>query len=360
MSAGLEIGGAPVLELRATDVSVDGPAFLEVQVLPGRGMMLLQAKLRLPSGRIVDGLHAPDPGTAAEALSGGPDDFNGDKSFSFGGAILLPYANRIPGRRMADAREVEAEIAGRPIRLPRNWGAAPGRDDYAMHGLILASAFEYQQPAPGVAVGRLAAGDFGRGWPGSADIEVAWSLAGGRLSLAVTVANRGPEPLPIGIGWHPYFALPSGDRARARLRLAAGLRVEVDNYEDVLPTGRLLPTRGTNYDFSAAAGVTLGDRYLDDCFTDLARTDGVAEARLVDPAADLVLRIASPSPAIKAMQVYAPPDEAFVVLEPQFNLADPYGVAWPRGLDTGMAIIEPGGSIGYRALVEALDLRRVR
>ena len=357
MSAPAEIGGAPVLELRAQDPPAEGPAFLAVQVLPGRGMMLLQARLRLSSGAVVDGLHEPDVRAAAEALCGGPDDFNGNASFAFGGAILLPYANRIRGTRIAGARAIETAIDGRTVRLPRNWGTAPGRDDYAMHGLILDRVFAFEQPSPDTAVGRLAAGDFGWGWPGSAEIEVVWSLAGGRLSLTVEVANRGREPLPVGIGWHPYFALPSGERGAARLRLPAAERAEVDNYDDVLPTGRLLPTAGTAYDLSAPDGVALGDRYLDDCFTGLPREDGAAEAKILDPAAGLGLRIASPSPAVKAIQVYAPADQAFVVVEPQFNLADPYGACWPPGLDTGMARVTPGGRIAYRAEVEAFALR---
>ena len=51
------------------------------------------------------------------------------------------------------------------------------------------------------------------------------------------------------------------------------------------------------------------------------------------------------SPAVKAIQVYAPTDQAFVVVEPQFNLADPYGAGWPPGLDTGMARVTPAGRI---------------
>jgi len=351
MTAPLMIGGAPVAVLEALDAPGNGPAFLTAQVLPGRGMMLLQTKLRLPCGDVVDAIHAPPPKEAAEALCGGPEDFSGDKSFSFGGAILVPYANRITGARAPGAREIATRIAGRPVRLPANWGGGPTHNAYAMHGLILDKAFRLEQPAPDRLVGRLAAGDFDWGWPGSAEIEVVWRLAAGGLSLTVQVTNRGAESLPIGVGWHPYFAVPSGGRAQARLHLAAGARVEVDNYRDVLPTGRLLPTAGSDYDFSAQDGAALGDRYLDDCFTELRRIGNAVEARILDPAAGLGLRIVSPSRAVRAVQVYAPPDQPFVVVEPQFNLADPYGQEWPAGLDTGMVEVEPGGRTVYQASV---------
>ena len=68
------------------------------------------------------------------------------------------------------------------------------------------------------------------------------------------------------------------------------------------------------------------------------------------------LRIASPSPRVKAVQVYAPPDKAFLAVEPQFNLADPYSELWPAGLDTGMARLAPGQSLAYEVQVEPFAL----
>jgi len=347
-----------VVTLTARNAPAEGPAFLEAQVLPGRGMMLLQARLRLASGAVVNALHAPDPETAARTLDGGPDDFAGSASFSFGGAILLPYANRIRGAPVAGAREIETTVAGHEVRLPRNWGGkAPGAEQYAMHGLILDARASFEQPAPDRLRGRMAAGDFGGRWPGRLEVGFEWRLEAGRLALAVTARNVGEEATPVGIGWHPYFALPSGDRAQARLRLAAGARTQVDNYDEVLPTGRLLPTAGTPYDFSAPGGEALGDRYLDDCFTDLVRTAAGVCVEVHDPAAGLGLRITTPSTAVKAVQVYAPPDQAFVVVEPQFNLADPFGREWPEGVDTGMAKLTPGGNVTYEASVEAFTVR---
>ena len=357
MSEAVRIGGAPIVTLLAEDAPSRGPAFLEAQLLPGRGMMLLQARLRLPSGEVVDALHAPGPQAAAQALSGGPDDFAGNAAFSFGGAILAPYANRIRGRGCDGAREIETVVAGRTVRLPRNWGGkAAGAEQYAMHGLILDAAVPYQQPSPDRVTGRLAAGDFGGRWPGRIELDFEWRLAGGELRLSIRATNVGDGLAPIGIGWHPYFALPSGDRRQARLRLPAEARTEVDNYDEVLPTGRLLPVAGTPYDFNAVGGTPLEGLYLDDCFTPLRRAAGEAAAEIIDPASGLGLRIATASPAVRAMQVYAPPAQAFVVVEPQFNLADPYGAEWPTGFDTGMTQLEPGSAIGYEVAVRAFTV----
>jgi galactose mutarotase-like enzyme len=172
--------------------------------------------------------------------------------------------------------------------------------------------------------------------------------------LAVEARNAGHEPTPVGIGWHPYFALPSGDRRQARLRVPAEARAEVNDYDEVLPTGRLLPVAGAPYDFNA--GAPLDELYLDDCFTELQRQNGEAVLEIADPAAKLGLRLASPSPAVKAFQVYAPADQSFVAAEPQFNLADPFGREWPNGVDTGMARLEPGASVTYEVRVSAFAL----
>jgi galactose mutarotase-like enzyme len=352
MTEPVVIGGAPVVSLAASDLPADGPALVSAEVAPGRGFMLLRARLRLASGEIVDGVEGPDPAEAARRLDGGPEDFAGNRAFSFGGAILAPYANRIRGRDVGGAREILTEVAGRTVRLPRNWGGkAAGAAQYAMHGLILNTPVACAQPSPDRVNGHLDAGDFGGRWPSLAEMDFEWRLAGGALELAVSVRNAGAELLPFALGWHPYFALPSGRRDQARLRLAAAARVEVDDYDQVLPTGRLLDTAGTPYDFSAAGGRALDGLYLDDCFTGLARHDGRVTVELIDPAAAMGWRISSSTPQVRAVQVYAPLDKAFAAIEPQFNLADPYGEIWPRDLDTGMARLAPGESLVYRVRV---------
>jgi len=77
---------------------------------------------------------------------------------------------------------------------------------------------------------------------------------------------------------------------------------------------------------------------------------------VLDPAAGIGLRVASPTPEVKAVQVYAPPDKPFVVVEPQFNLAEPFADIWPPGTDTGMARLEPGAELSYEVRLEAFAL----
>jgi galactose mutarotase-like enzyme len=199
--------------------------------------------------------------------------------------------------------------------------------------------------------GRLQARDFAGHWLSSADVAVAYRLNSRSLELMVAVANVGREALPVGIGWHPYFNLPSGDRAQARLHLPAAQRLAVNNYDEVLPNGEVVAVAGTAYDFQGGAGQPLGSLYLDDCFVDLQPEGGKATAMLIDPAAGTGLALTAPTPPVTAFQVYAPPDKPFVAIEPQFNWSDPFGAQW-RGANAGMVVLKPGERTSYSVRVE--------
>ena len=59
------------------------------------------------------------------------------------------------------------------------------------------------------------------------------------MTASVKAKNVGDEQEPIGIGWHPYFNLPSGDREHARLHLPGDLLTEVNNYDDVVSNRKI-------------------------------------------------------------------------------------------------------------------------
>ncbi len=355
----INISGAPVVTLeRPAPSDTDRPAFLSAQILPDRGMMTLQVRARLPLQGDTDLLTAPPLEEARQLLDGSSDGFPGNGSYLIGGAFLLPYANRIRGELSSDGRTVRTHVLGRPVTLPANAGGRrPGAERYAMHGLILASRVDElhreTNDAQDSVRAILHAGDFGGCWVSATDIEFENVLTSDSFTVTVKAKNVGSEPLPMGIGWHPYFNLPSGRREQARLHLPARGRTLVNDYDEVLPTGEVEPVAGTSHDFSAPGGRTLDGLYLDDCFVDLARpVDGSVVAEVVDPEASYGLRVVAAAPPVKAIQVYAPPHEKFVVIEPQLNRADPFGPQWGPGVDTGMVILQPGDSVIYSARLE--------
>ncbi len=315
-------------------------------------MMTLQIKAHLPGRGETDLLYAPAP----EKNFAEPEIFAGNASFLLGGAILLPYANRIRGRLAPDRRTIETAIPGGTVHLPANGGHwKPDGELYAIHGLLLAARMDHIERSTTSeedrATALLHAGDFGGRWVSQTDVRCENVLRSDSFTLTVTATNAGTTPLPMGIGWHPYFMLPSGRRDQARLHLPAHRRVLVN--QDGLPTGEIVPVAGSPFDFTAPAGQPLGALPLDDCFVDLERSaTGSITAELVDPAASYGLRIVATSPAIKAIQIYGPPDAPFLAVEPQLNWADPFGAQWAPGADTGMALLAPGDSVAYSVRVE--------
>lgn len=352
------VGGQPVVTLeRPQPADLGRPAFLKAQILPGRGMTTLQITAHLPGRGETDLLDSPPLEAARAMLDGETGDFVGNASYLLGGGILIPYANRIRGTLSPDGRTVEADVLGKRVRLPANAGGRrPGAERYAMHGLILAAPMDEVHRETTDEEDRvratLRAGDFGHGWPSATGLTFENALRSNSFTLTITATNEGTERLPLGIGWHPYFLLPSGQREQARLSIPARRRALVNDYDEVLPTGELEPVAGTPYDFSGPGGKPLGGLFLDDCFVDLETADGQAVAEVIDPAASYGLRILGTAPPIRAIQVYGPPERKIAVLEPQFNWADPFGLQWGPDVDTGMAILAPGESIVYSVRLE--------
>jgi aldose 1-epimerase len=321
-------------------------------VLPGRGMNLFQITANVPGKGEIPIFASPNLQDAAAKLSGGADDQNGNASFSFGGAFLVPYPNRIVGKLSADGSTVTTEWHGKTITLPANWhnSADPTKDKHAMHGLILASQaqdVQTQSSSDGQTVtGVIHAGDFGGHWLSQTDLTFTIALSGKAVDATIVAKNVGSADEPMAIGWHPYFAIPSGDRTQALLHVPGEQIAVVNNYDDVFPTGKLLPVKGTKWDFNAPKGKPLDDIFLDDNWSKLKRTDGAVDVTLADPASNYGIHILGLSPEIKTVQVYAPPTKQFTAIEEQTNFADPFGKEW-HGMNTGMVTLAPGKSVEW-------------
>jgi galactose mutarotase-like enzyme len=275
----------------------------------------------------------------------------------------MPYANRIRGKLSPDGKTVAATVAGKTVTLPANWSSGKrGAESHSIHGLMRRSQFQHVVVHNGekystVSAG-LHAGNFDRHWLSDTDVKVEMRLHHDAFEMTITAKNVGHEPLPMGIGWHPYFVLPDGDRAQARLYLPAKERAVMNNYDDTFTTGQLVAVKGTTYDYSAPGGRALGTQYLDDNFSELERNDkGEALVEVMDPAAAYGLRLTAISTEIKSIQVYAPPNKNFVAIEPQFNLPDPYNKNW-GSVDTGMVLLKLGQSVVWRVRLELFTPRK--
>ena len=97
----------------------------------------------------------------------------------------------------------------------------------------------------------------------------------GVLEVETAIINLSDEPMPVAIGFHPYFQLTDSPRDAWRISVAAETRWVLDSR--MLPTGetepatRLLP----------APDIGLADYNLDEVFSDLVRdADGRATMTL--------------------------------------------------------------------------------
>lgn len=354
----ITIGGEPVVTLSRPRAASEKPQFLGATFLPGEGMNMLQVKAYIPGMGEVQLISGPPTLAEAKDLFENQNDVFGNESFKIGAAFLYPYVNRIRGKLSADGKTIETMIAGHDMALPANWhGKNPGAEINAMHGLILNAKFEDVKSNNGATESTISAiyhgGDFGGHWLSKSDVTVGAALKNNALDLYVTARNVGKEDMPVAITVHPYYHIPSGDRTQARLHLPADQRALVTNYDDVFPTGKIVPAEGTPYDFTDAKGAALKDLFMDDCFTDIKREkDGTAAIELTDPKAKYGLRIIALSPHIKSIQVYAPPDKDYIAIEPQFNLADPYNKKIWGNRDTGMVTVTPSKSVAWHIRLE--------
>ena len=112
-------------------------------------------------------------------------------------------------------------------------------------------------------------------WPFAHTIEMTYRLADGELEVRTTITNHSTEPMPVAIGYHPYFQLTDSTRDEWTVTVPARTRWLLSAQK--LPTGETEPTAGFFTWFTGA----LKDYNLDDVFTDLVRDErGRATATL--------------------------------------------------------------------------------
>jgi galactose mutarotase-like enzyme len=342
-----EIGGQKIVTLTRTATGATKPEFTSITLAPGRGMEILQITANFPGKGNVDVLASPDLAGAKKMLDVDDDDF-GNLGYRLGAAFLVPYPNRIRGKLSADGKTLTTEWQGHAITLPaNNIGKLPTAERHAMHGLILKAKTDdvsvKEIPGGQEVSGVIHAGDFGGHWPSKTDLVVTVRLTAEAVDASIVARNVGTEDEPIAIAWHPYFNLPSGDRTQARVHIPANSTAEVDGYDNVFPTGKIVPVDGTRYDLRAPDGKALGTEFFDDNWNHLIWENKTVTVKVIDPAAHYGVDIIGFSPEIKALQMYAPPTKQFVAIEDQYNFGDPFGKEWGK-TDTGMVTLKPGQS----------------
>lgn len=274
-----------------------GRAF--ASVAPGHGGALARFWWRTAAGRI-DWMRAV------------PDALPADMPANLLGCFpMVPFFGRIRGGRLS--------FGGRTAMLRHN---LPGIA-HAVHGHGWQRSWQVEECGGGRAAISYACRGEDWPWPYTARQEFALDEAGG-LSIALSVRNDSDEPMPAGLGFHPYF--PRRDGAILR----ADLQSVWESDEQLFPKCER-PLAATE-DFAAGRDVAGLD--YDHVF---GGWQGEAVAQWRDGSR---LRI-SAAPATPLAVIVARPGRDFFTFEPVTHLSDSFN----RGGD-GTAVLPPGGELG--------------
>lgn len=175
-------------------------------------------------------------------------------------------------------------------------------------------------------------------------ITMTYRLADGALEVRTRLDNLSREPMPVAIGFHPYFQLTEG--TRQDWTLSIGARTHWLLAPNLIPTGETEPITRRLADPSR---VPLKDLSLDDVFTDLERdANGRATVSIKGATQQLDVLV---GPKFKTVLVYLPPltsagqalTRGSVAIEPMAGITNAMNLAH-KGLYKELQTIAPNGS----------------
>lgn len=234
--------------------------------------------------------------------------------------FLAPWANRIAGggfwangKRYVFNSDVDTvHVSSRGIAIHGMLASSPlwevtdvGADRNSAHVTSRLQFWRYP--------------DLMANWPFAHEYEMTYSLADGVLQVITTVKNLSAEPMPVVIGFHPYFNLPGVPRSQATAHIPA--RKHVETNADLIATGEL--TENTLSD-----QVSLKDHTFDDGFTDLIRDKSGRAIFSVEANTHKIEVIYGPKYQVAV--VYAPPGQNFICFEPMAAITNGINLAHDR------------------------------
>ena len=258
-----------------------------------------------------------------------------DRGKTMGIPLLYPWANRLAGWSygLADKRiEIEHDrklIATDGNGLPIH-GIIGGRQAWkAAYARARTHAGGNPQREHRQTAGRLTAAlawnaerkDLFGVFPFEHEVHYEAELAGGVLTVTVTVEACGEDEVPVAFGFHPYLSLPGAERERYRIELPKMRRLRLDEHQ--IPEGKgewAKPWRGE-----------LADNVWDDGYGSLSEPAAFA-VQAAGRRIEMTFVEGYP-----CAQTYAPSAGRFVCFEPMTAPAN----ALRSG--AGLTVLAPGG-----------------
>jgi aldose 1-epimerase len=263
---------------------------LEVEVLPEVG-----ARLHRLRAFGVDLLRTP-----ADRAS------QRDAPINWGAYPMAPWCNRLSADVVA--------VGARMVRVEPNF-----RDGTAIHGQVFAV------PWRETGEGAFAVRGGGDWWPWPYELAMRLSVAETELRIALQLRNLATDPMPAGLGFHPWFVRPVEVAIR-------GDSVYPTNLEHVVEPEAV----GGRFDRRAVSELPLG---LDATWTGL--TEPPIELRW--PASGLRATMSFEAPT-RCVAAASAADIEAIAVEPETHA--PFGLRrLLRGEPDGLSLLDPGASM---------------
>lgn len=181
-------------------------------------------------------------------------------------------------------------------------------------------------------------------FPFAHTLTMTYRVQDGALEVRTRIDSLSDEPIPVAIGFHPYFQLTDSPREEWRLSVAAKTHWLLD--ANKLPTGQTQPITSI---LPNPKNVAVKDVTLDDIFTDLERDQqGRATMSLIGKAQQLDVIV---GPRFETILVLSrdnnanrmpPTAPGTVAFEPMAAVSNALNLA-QRGLYKELQSIAPGG-----------------
>ncbi|MEA2676035.1 MAG: aldose 1-epimerase [Chloroflexota bacterium] len=240
------------------------------------------------------------------------DAHRGDPFF-WGAYNMAPWCNRVS----ADP----TRVGRRTLRLATNFG-----DGAAIHGQV------YARPWQQTGERQFAVAAGGDDWPWPYEVTLTVHVDGGLVVISQAMRNLADEPMPAGLGLHPWF------------RRAALIAIHGDSVYETNTNSPAEPRAVIGqFDLRELGRMATG---LDATWSDVARP--AVELRW--PEIDLRATIASDSPTLH-ITAASPRDIDGLAVEPQTHA--PQGLRRLIGGEPGaLAWLEPGQVLGQRIEID--------
>lgn len=229
-------------------------------------------------------------GRLVSLIAGGTDRLiePNDDPHGWGSFAMIPWAGRVANARVDDL----------DIDLVANHG------EHAIHGVTYDRPWRVDRQA-GNAVELLCPLPTDR-WPPGGMAAQRITLSRGCLDLEIQV-QAGTRPMPVAVGWHPWFRRPD----KGDMTVVVDSSAVLDTSRDLIPTGEIVKV---NRKLDLQRGAKLGRRRLDHAYVEVVEPVTVGWP-------DLLLTMELPSKPATVV-VYTPAHA--VCVEPQTAWPDPF------------------------------------